>query len=349
MSELGIFPRAPLAEHLCARTKPSGEAVIDTPAKDFETLFSVLPDWRSLTNGIEARLSAHGDYPRWRAVLERLPRIEPSSVSFGSTVKAEGELDDGTREALTHALQAFHPWRKGPFELFGIHIDSEWRSDWKWQRLAPFLTPSGDFEDASILDVGCGNGYFGWRMLEAGARCVVGVDPTVVFYMQHQALSRYLNTGNGRKNWLIPLAFEALPGASFDAVFSMGVIYHRNDPAEHIKRLAEFTRPGGRLVLESIVVADPAGLQPEGRYARMRNISRIPSIEQLQSWMAAAGFQEIRVVDISPTTTAEQRQTAWMTFESLAQALEPGDPTKTVEGHPAPQRATLIARREAAA
>jgi len=130
-------------------------------------------------------------------------------------------------------------------------------------------------------------------------------------------------------------------------VLSMGVIYHRPDPLEHVRRLYQHVRPGGRLLLESLVVTDGPAIEPgrDGRYARMRNVSVVPRIAQLIGWLEAAGFKEVRLVDVTATTTGEQRSTAWMTFESLAEALDPADPQRTVEGYPAPVRAALLAAR----
>ena len=63
-------------------------------------------------------------------------------------------------------------------------------------------------------------------MLAAGAKLVVGIDPTVVFVMQWLAMQKL---GPGLKNFVLPLGIEDLPEntAGFDCVFSMGVLYHR--------------------------------------------------------------------------------------------------------------------------
>ena len=53
---------------------------------------------------------------------------------------------------------------------------------------------------------------------------------------------------------------------------------------------------------------------------------------------------DVEVVDITPTTVLEQRATEWMRFESLEQALDPVDGSKTIEGLPAPVRAVVTAR-----
>jgi tRNA (mo5U34)-methyltransferase len=244
-------------------------------------------------------------------------------------------------EFLRQTLMALHPWRKGPLCLGGVTIDSEWRSDWKWARIAPHI----DLRGRRVLDIGCGNGYYGLRMLGAGARLVVGVDPTMLFVMQWLACRHF---GGELPNFVLPQRVEDLPegAAGFDAVFSMGVLYHRRDPSSHLARLRSLLRPGGILVLETLVL--PAGqedelLAPPGRYARMRNVWAIPGLARLTSWVEAEGFQRGRIVDVSLTTEAEQRSTAWMCFESLQAAIDPDDHTRTIEGHPRPIRAVLVA------
>jgi tRNA (mo5U34)-methyltransferase len=298
-------------------------------------------DLASLEALIAERLApgAHGDMPAWQAALEALPALAVERVDFGPTVTLAGTVGLAAQARLRVALDALHPWRKGPFQLFGVHIDTEWRSDWKWDRIAPHLD---DLGGQRVLDVGCGNGYFGWRMLAAGAASVTGVDPTLVFCMQHRAVNRYLREP---ANQVLPVRFEELPEATFDTVFSLGVIYHRRDPVEHAERLYRHTRPGGLVVVESLVVAAAQSLQPRGRYARMRNVWTVPSLTDLTGWLAAAGLVDARVVDVTATTTDEQRSTDWMRFQSLADALDPERPELTVEGHPAPLRAVVLARR----
>ncbi|MCY3622174.1 MAG: tRNA 5-methoxyuridine(34)/uridine 5-oxyacetic acid(34) synthase CmoB [Gammaproteobacteria bacterium] len=286
--------------------------------------------------------ASHGDLARWLAALERLPEIQPDDVSLGRVVGARAaDLASASTERLEAALKELIPWRKGPFRLFGIDIDSEWRSDLKWSRIAPHL----DLDGRRVLDVGSGNGYYGWRMLEAGAASVVGVDPSLLFVLQHAAISYYVDRGRSR-NTVLPVGLDELPAAvPFDVVFSMGVVYHRRDPADHIRELAGRVHDDSTLVVESLIV-DGAPLRPRSRYARMRNVWLVPDRAALHSWLAEAGFADTDVVDVSPTTTAEQRTTAWMPYESLADALDPEDPGRTVEGYPAPKRAVIIARRK---
>ena len=238
---------------------------------------------------------------------------------------------------------AFHPWRKGPFDVLGVSIDTEWRSCLKWDRLAPHV----EFRERRILDVGCGNGYYGWRMLQAGASFVLGFDPFLLFLMQFEVVHRYADPNVA--HFVLPLTDLDIPQRLnlFDVTVSMGVLYHRTSPVDHLLSLWHSLRPGGTLVLETLIVEtlDLTCLVPEDRYAKMRNVWFIPSIPMLMLWLKRTGFHDAEVIDLSPTTSAEQRKTGWMTFESLADFLDPADPRRTIEGHPAPVRAMLVARK----
>jgi tRNA (mo5U34)-methyltransferase len=286
----------------------------------------------------------YGDLPRWEQALRELPDITPSSVDLDTArvrVGKAADISESDAESLEASLRLLHPWRKGPFDLFGIHIDTEWRSDWKWQRVAPALAP---LAGRRVLDVGCGSGYHCWRMLGAGAAEVIGIDPTPLFVIQFQALQKYIQRPEA---WVLPLGIEHLPRdlAAFDTVFSMGVLYHRRSPLEHLMELRGALRDGGQLVLETLVVDGDVDtcLVPSGRYARMGNVWFIPSAAMLVRWLEKLGFRKSRLVDVNRTSTEEQRSTEWMTFHSLANFLDPYDPGKTVEGYPAPRRAIVTA------
>ncbi len=291
--------------------------------------------WRSIED--------HGDYSRWLSGLDGLPGILPSSIELDSDCVRIGMANDIgiPQETLREALMQLHPWRKGPFDFFGTHIDTEWRSDWKWQRVAPHLS---NLSGRTVLDVGCGSGYHLWRMLGAGATCAIGIDPTQLFSMQFACIKRYIPDA---PTWIIPVGIDDMPSGmgAFDTIFSMGILYHRRSPIDHLLQLKELLRPGGELVLETLIIDGDinACLIPEGRYAKMRNVWFIPSVAMLEAWLARAGFIDVRCVDVSATTTEEQRSTDWMYFESLQDFLDPADTSRTVEGHPAPIRAVLLA------
>lgn len=286
----------------------------------------------------------HGDVETWVSALAALPRCTPSSINLSAATVDIGrhdDIDDLARAQLRAALEQLHPWRKGPFSFFGIHIDTEWRSDLKWARVAPHIK---SLNGRTVLDVGCGSGYHCWRMRGAGAASVLGIEPSALYCAQFLAAQHFIQDNAVN---VLPVRCEELPANvyTFDTVFSMGVIYHRRSPLDHLSELRGLLRAGGELVLETLVVAgdESTSLVPRERYARMRNVWFIPSVAMLQIWLERNGFRDVRVVDVTVTCADEQRSTSWMRFESLSQALDPRDPTLTVEGLPAPTRAVIIA------
>jgi tRNA (mo5U34)-methyltransferase len=286
----------------------------------------------------------YGDLPDWLSALEKLPRVSASQIELTSEVKigVTNDCDAQTRDQIRQSLQELIPWRKGPYSIHDIFIDTEWRSDWKWDRVLPHLAP---LQDRTILDVGCGNGYHCWRMLGAGAKRVIGIDPSPRFIVQFHMVKHF--AGDHLPVDVLPVGIEDLPEKIhfFDTTFCMGVFYHRRSPMDHLQELKNTLKPGGQLVLETLIIEGKLGdvLVPEDRYAKMNNVWFIPSADTLISWMKKIGFKNSRVVDICPTTTEEQRMTEWMKFHSLAEFLDPKNPSLTAEGHPAPIRAVFLA------
>jgi tRNA (mo5U34)-methyltransferase len=307
-----------------------------------------LTDWlqqlpEQLASGLDEQ--RYGDLPRWKAVLASLPDIALQSVELNNaaiTLEPQLPLSKDQLQQFKQQLQGLHPWRKGPFNLFGQQIDTEWRSDWKWDRLIPHIEP---LNGCKVLDIGCGSGYHCWRMRGAGAELVIGIDPTPLFVVQFFALQKYIQD---HQVGVLPLGIEQLPAKLqfFDTVFSMGVFYHRRSPFDHLMELRDALKSGGELVLETLVIEGEQGdvLVPEGRYAKMGNVWFLPSTATLSSWLAKARFRDIKLLDVTNTTVAEQRSTEWMNFHSLAQFLDPNDSSKTIEGYPAPKRAIFTAK-----
>lgn len=286
----------------------------------------------------------YGDLPTWQHAFDKMPRISCSELDLfnGVRIGQTNDCDIETREKLRESLEALIPWRKGPYHIHDIFIDTEWRSDWKWDRLKNHIAP---LKDKLVLDVGCGNGYHCWRMLGEGADRVIGIDPSPRFIIQFQMIKTL--AGQDRPIDVLPLGIEDLPAklTAFDTTFSMGVFYHRRSPMDHLRELKDTLKPGGQLVLETLVIEGKLGevLVPEGRYAMMNNVWFLPSCDTLISWLKKTGFKNPRLVDLCTTTTEEQRKTDWMRFNSLADFLDPENPQLTAEGHPAPLRGVFIA------
>lgn len=305
-----------------------------------EAWASILP--RQIEQGLSNE--RYGDLQRWQSVLNTLPVIPPDTIDLNSstvTVSSQPAPDAAQTDSLRNLLLQLKPWRKGPYNIHGVHIDTEWRSDMKWDRLKQHIST---LKNKVVLDIGCGSGYHSWRMLGEGAKLVVGIDPSPLFIMQFLAIKHF--AGNHPIH-ILPIGIESVPEKlrAFDSVFSMGVLYHRRSPLDHLLQCRDCLKPGGELVLETLVVEgdDQTALLPRDRYAKMRNVWFLPSATTARIWLERCGFTNIRIVDETTTTRQEQRKTEWMQYESLTDFLDPDNPTLTVEGYPAPRRAILIA------
>ncbi len=286
----------------------------------------------------------HGFYPRWRDAVNALPKLNTQAARNDEDhwFIDLPNISNENASQLESALKELMPWRKGPFKLGPITIDTEWRSSWKWNRLAEHITP---LEGRDVLDVGCGNGYHLWRMHEAGAKLALGVEPSPLFNCQFKAIQRYATTPSVM---MLPLTFEQFPVTqAFDSVFSMGVLYHRREPSEHLQSLRDALKPGGELILETLIAPgeEDSEIEIEDRYANMRNLYQLPSVLRVARWMEEASFKDIRCISVDVTSPFEQRTTEWMPYHSLSNALDPDNKLLTIEGLPRPRRAILIANR----
>ncbi|MDP2379653.1 MAG: tRNA 5-methoxyuridine(34)/uridine 5-oxyacetic acid(34) synthase CmoB [Pseudohongiella sp.] len=285
----------------------------------------------------------HGLTDRWLDMFDALPDVVAGSIDLKTGVRI-GSASDCTPEqlaAIDAAARSQIPWRKGPWSVFGVEIDSEWRSDMKWDRLLPHIE---SLQGRRVLDVGSGNAYHCYRALGEGARYVLGVDPHLAYFFQFRFIQHFLRQ---YPVFVLPVTLDEFPDAvaQFDTVFSMGVLYHRKSPLDHLFQLLGCLRSGGQLILETLVVDGPEGyaLTPPDRYCRMNNVWFLPSVATTESWLRRCGFRNVRTVDINVTGAEEQRTTPWMPFQSLIDGLDPYDQSLSIEGLPGPKRALIIA------
>ena len=285
---------------------------------------------------------------RYRNPYEALTHFTARTVDCtGDTVIIGGpdELSGSDQAQVKAAMRAFMPWRKGPFSVFGIDIDAEWRSERKWQRLLPMLP---DLEGKIIADIGCNNGYYMFRMAPYRPKLVLGLEPS----MQHYYCFKALNSMARQEALhidLLGVEHLSLFPDCFDVLFLMGIIYHRASPIDVLRDCYQALRPGGTLLLESQAIPGeaPIALFPDKTYAKVPGTYFIPTGHCLQLWMEKAGFDQVELFCQHPMSAEEQRSTEWMTFESYRDFIDPQNPALTVEGYPAPHRVFLRGSKKA--
>lgn len=283
-------------------------------------------------------------FKKWINTVKYLPIVFPEKLNLIDNIFAENKnFSFHQRIGIYNLLKNLIPWRKGPFFLYGICIDGEWRSDLKWKRLKSYL-PS--LENCKILDVGCNNGYYMWRMIGLKAKLVIGLDPNPLCFFQFEAIRKLLQ--NNQNIHLLPIKIKFLPRLqSFDFVFSMGVLYHCKSPLIHLLQLKDQLIKGGKLILETLIIIGKKNtiLVPKKKYANMSNVWFIPSISILKIWLQKCGFNDIKIIHYCFITKKEQRETNWTVGKSLSAYLNTKNYKKTIEGYQAPVRAIFIAKK----
>lgn len=282
---------------------------------------------------------------RFRRPCESVQHIRARHCDFAGdtvTIGSPDELSDQDREKVYRAMRDFMPWRKGPFAVFGIEIDAEWRSERKWNRVLPELP---DLQGKIVADIGCNNGYYMFRMAHHAPKLVMGFEP----YLQHYYAFKTLNGFAGCENLcceLLGVEHIGLFPKSFDVVFLMGILYHRSSPVEVLRQIRTALKPGGVLIVESqgIPGNEPWALFPGQRYAKAPGTYFVPTGACLANWLSRAGFAGVKIFSSHPMSSQEQRQTEWMLFESYEDFIDTENPSLTVEGYPAPIR--IFARGE---
>ncbi len=281
-------------------------------------------------------------------LLSQLPNIQNVHTDFSKKIIQIGKKTQLTidhKDKLLKVMNQLIPWRKGPFNLFGIDLDGEWNSHLKWARIHRHID---NINDKIVLDIGCNNGYFMFKMAKMLPALVMGIDPMPRCQMQFNLLNHYCQASN-LKYELFGIEQLKYFKNFFHTIFSMGIIYHHKNPIQQLIEINDALRPSGQLILETIGIpgTKPYALFPEDRYAKMRNIWFLPTESCLVNWAHKAKFTDIKIISRSKTTAKEQRQTKWCPapYQSLDNFLDPNNKNKTTEGFPAPRRFCIIARK----
>lgn len=284
---------------------------------------------------------------RYRQPYESISHIRAAWTDFSQEVVQIGkpeELNQIDKELVLSALKSFMPWRKGPFSIFGINVDAEWRSERKWNRIIPELP---DLSGKTIADIGCNNGYYMFRMVEHNPRFVLGFDPVVQHYYTFKTLNAFARQKNLAMDLLGAEHINLFPEC-FDVIFLLGIIYHRPSPIDALRDIFTALKPGGVLILESQAIPgnEPVALFPEHTYAKVPGTWFVPTGPCLYNWLVRCGFDSVKLFCRHPMSSVEQRRTEWMTFESYEDFIDKNHPDLTIEKYPAPWRIFFKAKKK---
>jgi tRNA (mo5U34)-methyltransferase len=276
----------------------------------------------------------------YQEAIAALPSFHNAEASFGDRVTVTiPDLSTDHARQIEETARLMLPWRKGPFQINDLFIDSEWQSQIKYNLLEPHF----DLRDKIVGDIGCNNGYYLFRMLTHQPRKLIGFDPSAIYYSQFQFIDHFIQSDIVYE--MLGVEHVEFYEHKFDVLFCLGVLYHRADPVGMLKSLFKGLNKGGELILDTFMIdgEDEVCLTPKERYSKIPNIYFVPTVNALKNWCHRAGFERVEVLETRKTDLNEQRKTEWINTQSLEDFLDPGDPDKTVEGYPAPKRVYIKA------
>ncbi|WP_373031770.1 tRNA 5-methoxyuridine(34)/uridine 5-oxyacetic acid(34) synthase CmoB [Sulfurovum sp.] len=276
----------------------------------------------------------------YQEAIKALKTYEDVEVKLGDRVEVHiPNLSAEDAQQIKETALLMKPWRKGPFQINDLFIDSEWQSHIKYNLLEPHF----DLKDKIVGDIGCNNGYYLFRMLSQEPKKLIGFDPSAIYYSQFQFINHFIKSDIVYE--LLGVEHVEFYEHKFDTLFCLGVLYHRSDPVAMLKSLFKGLNKGGELILDTFMI-DGEGemcLTPRDRYSKIPNIYFVPTVSALKNWCYRAGFETVEVLETMKTESNEQRKTEWIDTQSLEDFLDPNDDTKTVEGYPAPKRVYIKA------
>ena len=265
------------------------------------------------------------------------------SIDYGDwfSVGNKNDLTEEEYELVVETAKKLIPWRKGPFNIFGLEIDSEWQSNIKYNLIRPHF----NLKDKIVADIGCNNGYYMFRMMEDKPKKMVGFDPAALTLHQFEFINHFVKSDIQYE--MLGVEHLEYYDHKFDFIFMLGVLYHRADPVGTLKSLAKGLNSKGEILIDTFMIdgEEELCLTPNKRYSKIPNIYFIPTISALKNWLSRAGFEDIEVIAITTTTSEEQRKTSWSFDQSLEDFLDPDDSSKTIEGYPAPKRVYMKAKK----
>jgi len=288
---------------------------------------------------------SHEQLAPYRKALTQLPTFKTKNLDFSKpqvTIGDISEFDEPTATLFQESLKQFIPWKKGPYNLFGTAIDTEWRSDMKWDRILPYINLKGK----KVADIGCHNGYFMFRICDQEPELVVGMEPMPLHILNFHLMQRFAQMPNLHYEMLGIEHVDLYP-KFFDTVFCLGILYHHTDPISMLRKIHASLRAGGELLIDcqGIPGDAPVALMPQTRYAHARGIWWLPTLPALKHWLTRTMFRDIQVIHAGPLESDEQRSSKWAQINSLDDFLDPEDKSKTIEGYPAPHRFYLKCKK----
>ena len=164
-----------------------------------------------------------------------------------------------TREEIVTGIERLRPWYQNvrlPHDLSTKALDGD--ADIfsgadipapLWNVVLPLLDDVGG---KSVLDIGCNAGFMSFEMKKLGAASVLGIDSNLGAPVSFLEQAKFCRAALGIDVDFHEVSlFDFDPEARFDVVLFCGVLYHLENFATGVEKVASLVRPGGQVILET--------------------------------------------------------------------------------------------------
>jgi 2-polyprenyl-3-methyl-5-hydroxy-6-metoxy-1,4-benzoquinol methylase len=204
--------------------------------------------------------------------------------------------------------------KQGAYAYTGDRLSSQLANG----RITRSIAESFDFQGASVLDLGCGDGAYTVEFAGLGVRQVVGLDPAAVAIDAARSRAHALGVADTVRFEVgnIYDLDEYLSSGQFDCIVIRGVLHHLPDPARALAGLTAFEG--------TVVVLEPNGNNPVLKLLERFSRYHIDHEERsfrpalISSWIKASGLsvQSCRVLNLVPFFCPD-------TIAKVLRAIEP--------------------------
>lgn len=159
-----------------------------------------------------------------------------------------------------------------------------------WQVIARDLP---DLTGFHVLDIGCNAGYMSFEAKRLGAESVLGIDSNLGAGTSFIDQATFCRDQMGLDvEFREQSFFDYEPDRRFELVLFCGVLYHLEDYATALDKVASFAVPGhGLVVLETAVEDVTQTLPGDADYKGDTSTFFVPSIPVLTELVRERGFQ----------------------------------------------------------
>jgi ubiquinone/menaquinone biosynthesis C-methylase UbiE len=198
--------------------------------------------------------------------------------------EADGDTAGDSAATTDHAAGAANAhMNQTDFETLKSHFDDPARDE--WQKPDEVVALLGDLKGKTVMDIGCGTGYFSFRLADAGAH-VIAADVDDRFLKEVKEHNSQRSDPGQVEIRKLPANSPELANDEADAVLIVDTYHHLENRPAYFTKVIRGLKPGGKLYVVDFKKQET----PEGPPVEMRI-----SAKDVGHELGEAGFRKFEL------------------------------------------------------